>query len=589
MFGAGLRLQLIREVKLLSYEGKTIPKKELQEIDEAAKIADSEVKAAYERFVKYENMLLLKSWTDDLVEDSFSELHGLTATQKQEETEKAGGGMVSYIGSWLGALGGSSTSAGVPPAGLDEKDLSGQSAHSAQLAASNLPSSIGAGLGTIEAGADDGDLSFDEADFYDAIEEHTNQIEQASVQIYNDFVRSDAASVGAFSLLSTESLAKLSLGFTLQVFSLSLIDDSNVFDVTDPAKQDVRYLYEYNEILTETRGLNIEFKHYDADNAKNELELEAEVRVADLNVTYVQEVNAADNSKLIQKRHKVVWRRNDDKDLVDVSFVGINKKLKELKKAESPLGKSADQPDQVLNARLQGIYFEYRKEYIEFFMTFFTAEEAIKDELKLKAMEEYEKLREAVSVAALLEQREKMASSLQLNVELEPAVALFPIFGHKGDAMQAKEFVVEQPLSPNYLYDMKGKPSWLAVTGPVRFHNHEDPEVPKVDGVASFSLRLSPSLVFAENLEDFWSHEDPGKLTAVLHQFSLKSNLKIKDSEHKFEDTYSVPEFAMDFHLARGNLYLSPLIYCHLLNIVDVFVRPHAASGDEAKLKYNER
>ena len=61
------------------------------------------------------------------------------------------------------------------------------------------------------------------------------------------------------------------------------------------------------------------------------------------------------------------------------------------------------QPDQELIARLRTIYFEYRKEYIEFLITFFTSEEAVKDELKLKALEEYEKLREAVSVAALLE------------------------------------------------------------------------------------------------------------------------------------------------------------------------------------------
>jgi hypothetical protein len=33
-------MQMVREVKLLAYEGKTIPKKELQEIDEAAVISN---------------------------------------------------------------------------------------------------------------------------------------------------------------------------------------------------------------------------------------------------------------------------------------------------------------------------------------------------------------------------------------------------------------------------------------------------------------------------------------------------------------------------------------------------------------------
>lgn len=236
---------------------------------------------------------------------------------------------------------------------------------------------------------------------------------------------------------------------------------------------------------------------------------------------------------------------------------------------------------------MRAIYFEYRKEYIEFFITFFTSEEAVKDELKLKALEEYEKLREAVSVAALLEQREKMTSTLHLSLEVENIVALFPIYGYKGDAMQEREKVQEKPLSPNYLFDMTSKPTWIAVTGPVRLGNYEDGA--KIPGISTLSLSAVPSLVFSENMEDFWKHEDPEKLTAVLHKVHVKSALKIKDSEHNFEDSYAVPAFAMDFHLTRAHLYITPLIYCHLLNIVDVFVRPQAASGDEAKLKYNER
>jgi len=31
----------------------------------------------------------------------------------------------------------------------------------------------------------------------------------------------------------------------------------------------------------------------------------------------------------------------------------------------------------MLNVHVQGIYFEYRKEYIEFLLTFFTSDEAI--------------------------------------------------------------------------------------------------------------------------------------------------------------------------------------------------------------------
>lgn len=109
-------MQMVREVKLLAYEGKTIPKKELQEIDEAAVISNYGTKQAYEKFVKYENMLLLKNWAEGLVKDEFDLLESLLNSQKQEEVEKAGGGMVSYIGSWLGALGGADATAGsLPP------------------------------------------------------------------------------------------------------------------------------------------------------------------------------------------------------------------------------------------------------------------------------------------------------------------------------------------------------------------------------------------------------------------------------------------------------------------------------------------
>lgn len=132
------------------------------------------------------------------------------------------------------------------------------------------------------------------------------------MQIYNHYVQSAAVSTKAESLqASADSLAKVSLSFTLEVFQLSLIDDSNVFDVNDPSKRDSRYLYEYNEILTELRGLSIDFKLFDTDNAKNSLESEAKVHIVDMNLSYIQEVNAADNSKLVVKKHKIIRRRDD--------------------------------------------------------------------------------------------------------------------------------------------------------------------------------------------------------------------------------------------------------------------------------------
>ena len=101
--------------------------------------------------------------------------------------------------------------------------------------------------------------------------------------------------------------------------------------------------------MTETKGLRVEFKHYDADNAKNEHEHEVEVHVADLGLTYVQEVNAADNSQLIQKRHEIVKKRKKAADLVDLSFVGANKKLKQQRRKKER--KRLENPKLVLNYR----------------------------------------------------------------------------------------------------------------------------------------------------------------------------------------------------------------------------------------------
>ena len=56
---------------------------------------------------------------------------------------------------------------------------------------------------------------------------------------------------------------------------------------------------------------------------------------------------------------------------------------------------------------MRSIFFEYRKEYIEFFMTFFSSGDEIKDEVKLRALEEYEKLKEATSIKNVLEQQKK--------------------------------------------------------------------------------------------------------------------------------------------------------------------------------------
>jgi len=80
-----------------------------------------------------------------------------------------------------------------------------------------------------------------------------------------------------------------------------------------------------------------------------------------------------------------------------VTHLIANQKIKGLKKDKS------DFVDQDLNVEMRAIYFEYRKEYIEFFITFFQSNDEVKDEVKLRAIEEYEKLKEATSIKNMIE------------------------------------------------------------------------------------------------------------------------------------------------------------------------------------------
>ena len=65
--------KIARELRILRFDGKKIPKEEMAKIEKEAKI-DAEQKEVYEAFIKFENMILLKSWTTSLVRENFERL-----------------------------------------------------------------------------------------------------------------------------------------------------------------------------------------------------------------------------------------------------------------------------------------------------------------------------------------------------------------------------------------------------------------------------------------------------------------------------------------------------------------------------------
>ena len=66
---------------------------------------------------------------------------------------------------------------------------------------------------------------------------------------------------------------------------------------------------------------------------------------------------------MVTNEHKILQKIDSKEALVDVKMLIANQKIKSFSKGEFI--------DQDINVEMNGIYFEYRKEYIEFFIVFF--------------------------------------------------------------------------------------------------------------------------------------------------------------------------------------------------------------------------
>ena len=71
-----------------------------------------------------------------------------------------------------------------------------------------------------------------------------------------------------------------------------------------------------------------------------------------------------------------------------------------------------------------------------------------------------------------------------------------------------------------------------------------------------------------------------------MRSFPVEILIKLKDKNFKFDTpTEKISEMAWDFQIKDGKLHITPFSYLHLYNIVQIFKRPLAESGDAAKLK----
>jgi len=92
---------------------------------------------------------------------------------------------------------------------------------------------------------------------------------------------------------------------------------------------------------------------------------------------------------------------------------------------------TSDFVDQELNFKFRPMTCLYRTEFMEFFMKFFEMDEEVNDEVKLRALEEYEKLREAISLQNVFEGHNQIQSNFKLKIELDSSKILFPICSNK--------------------------------------------------------------------------------------------------------------------------------------------------------------
>lgn len=192
----------------------------------------------------------------------------------------------------------------------------------------------------------------------------------------------------------------------------------------------------------------VEYKHYDAQDLKNEHQIKVHASCKDMGVQVIQRFRQPGASQVSGKSeggmenniqtevHDVIYkmkedsdperrdfivelgslpslkqlkdrRGNDahtdkkDKDLMTIDLLFGNQNIKEsmISKMES----TSDFVDQELNFKFRPMTSLYRKEFMEFFLKFFEMNEEVNDEVKLRALEEYEKLREAMSLQNVFE------------------------------------------------------------------------------------------------------------------------------------------------------------------------------------------
>lgn len=201
-----------------------------------------------------------------------------------------------------------------------------------------------------------------------------------------------------------------------------------------------------------SNGFSITYGHYDAQDLDVKHQVKIKASCKDAGVQIIQKFvrkepeNRRDSlrSSLTEENaqpriqtetHDVIYkmreRQNfaDDDDLMTIDLLFGNQNIKE--SMISKLESTADFVDQELAFKFRPITSLYRVELTEFFFDFLDMKEGVADEVKLRALEEYEKLREAITLQNVFENHNQITSRFKLRVELDSSQILLPIHAHR--------------------------------------------------------------------------------------------------------------------------------------------------------------
>ena len=225
----------------------------------------------------------------------------------------------------------------------------------------------------------------------------------------------------------------------------------------------------------------------------------------------------------------------------------------------SKMKSTSDFVDQELNFKFRPITCLFRKEFMHLFGKFFEMNEDINDETKMLALEEYEKLREAMTLQNVFEGHNQIQSNFKLKIEVDSSKILLPLCR-------------ESPVSSR-LMNIQFNEAWVFNTGNLVITNDKEVEKSQKvkkkhlhcdEGYTPTNLNITQiSMMYVENLQQ-WQDNDLSRSKQVLKDLHIKMMIMFRNNDFKFADPVSV----VHIHYAFNRMFTAS--WDKMVRIVDL-------------------